>query len=137
MKHTFSWKYEQSVMPVELQNIAFGFDRDLEKLWALDLPVEELPTSELEWHLDIPFFWQEDKPFSLGPRDVLNHPEMYAKWMDRIMGVDAKYPIDIIFWNGRWQILDGLHRFCQAIVKGETKVKVRKLPVEWVDKIFP
>ncbi len=137
MKHTFSWKYERSVMPSELLTVAFDFDRDVEKLWDLELPVEEIPSAELDWHLDMPFFWQPDQPFSLRPREVLTNPEHYQEWMQTIMDADTSYPIDIIWWQGRWQILDGLHRFCQLVVRGESRMRVRKLPVEWVYKITP
>jgi len=109
-------------MTPELIAIAFDFDRDLTKIWELQIPTEEINIKELEWHLDLPFFWQEDKPFSLKPRDALNNPEH----IKRIMEVDTSYPIDIIWWKGRWQILDGLHRLCKLKLCGETIIRIRK-----------
>lgn len=137
MKTTFSWAYESRIMPPELRAVAFDFDRDVEKLWALELPVEEIPVGELEWHLDMPFFWQTDRPFSLKPRDVLVDSEKYEGWMKRIMSVDTRYPIDVILWNGKLQIIDGLHRYCKLYLEGSTTAKVRILPIEWVEKIKP
>jgi hypothetical protein len=137
MKDVFHWESERPLMPPELLEIAFKFDRDLNKLWKVELPVETLPVSALEWHLDMPFFWQDEKPFSLKPREVLNHPEQYAYWMQRIMQVDTSYPLDILLWNGNWQIIDGLHRLCKQIALGKTTVAVRKLPHASIKLIQP
>lgn len=139
MKDTFSWEYEQSVMPPELLEIAFNFDRKLSLLWALDsqLPVEEMLISDLEWHFDFPFFWTAKKPFSLNPREVLNEPGNYKKHIERIMEVDASYPIYIIWWKDRWKIIDGLHRLCKLYLEGRSIIKVRKLPEEMIKLIQP
>jgi hypothetical protein len=124
-------------MPSELLEIAFNFDRNLKRLWALELPTEEISITELEWHLDLPFFWKDTQPFSLNPRDVLNNPEQYRKWVDRIMEVDTNYPIDIIWWKGKWQIIDGLHRLCKLIIEGQSIIRVRKLSEENIGLIIP
>lgn len=137
MKHIFSWQYEKSIMPLEIIEIAFDFDRDIKKLWALDLPIEEMSLTELEWHLDLPFFWQVNEPFSLKPRDVLNNLEKYKNYLDRIMEVDTNYPIDVIYWKGKWQIIDGLHRLCKQIIENKAVISVRKLPLELKDEIVP
>lgn len=125
------------ILPSEIEAVGVDFPRDLEKLWALELPVEEIPIEELAWHLDLPFFWQPDLPFSLKPSDVLKSPDKYEYRMGRIMGVDENFPIHIIFWKERWVILDGLHRFCKQVVQGKTVIKVKKVPVEFIDKIKP
>ena len=36
------------------------FWRDNDKLWALDVPVEEISVDELLWVMDIPF-WEDDQ----------------------------------------------------------------------------
>jgi len=53
------------------------------------------------------------------------------------MEVDLKFPIDIMWWQERWQILDGMHRLCKAVVMEQMSVNVRKVPVEWIDRIIP
>lgn len=137
MKYTFSAEYERSLMPDELLEIAFNFDRDVRKIWELDLPTEDIPVADLAWHLEMPFFWQPDRPFSLKPQAVLDNPEQYQAWMERIMQVDISYPIDIIWWKDKWEILDGLHRFCKHIVLGHETVPVRKVPLELKEQILP
>lgn len=125
-------------LPPEIEAVSFTFGRDMDKIHALDLPVEELPISELMWHLELPFFWLgKDSPFSLKPIDVINNPKLHAYRFNRIMGVNASYPIDVMWWKGRWQILDGLHRFCQQVVLGKSVFNVRKVPPDWADKISP
>ncbi len=125
------------ILPPEIVAVGVDFPRDLEKLWALELFAEEIPVEELAWHLDLPFFWQPDIPFSLKPKEVLANPDKYEYRMSRIMGVDESFPIHVIFWKERWVILDGLHRFCKQVVQGKPVVKVKKVPVDWVDKIKP
>lgn len=127
----------EMILPQENVAVCVDFPRDLEKLWELELPVEEINIEDLAWHLDLPFFWQPDLPFSLKPIDVLKNPEKYDYRMSRIMGVAESFPIHIIFWKERWVILDGLHRFCKQVVQGKTVVRVKKVPVEWIDKIKP
>ncbi|HEC64309.1 MAG TPA: hypothetical protein ENI23_03345 [bacterium] len=124
-------------VPAEILEVGFDFPRDIDKIHALELPVEEIPVEELEWHLDLPFFWQPDEPFSLKPRDVLENPGVYKYSMGRIMSVDTSYPIDVMFWKGRWVILDGLHRFCQHFINKDVTVAVRKVPVESKELIMP
>lgn len=85
----------------------------------------------------MPFFWQKDKPFSLNPREVLENQDKFDYRMKRIMEVDTNYPIDIMFWKGQWVIVDGLYRYCQLVAKGEKIIKVRKVPVEWKERIMP
>lgn len=125
------------ILPPEIVAMGVNFPRDFEKLHRLNLPVSEMPIARLEYHLDLPFFWQPDQPFSLKPREVLNNPQTYVYRYGRIMGVDTSFPIDVIWWKRKWVILDGLHRLCQLVIRGETMVKVRKLPHKQIKDIVP
>jgi hypothetical protein len=125
------------VVPPEIIAVGFDFPRDIEKIWRLDLPVEEIPIADLAWQLELPWFWTEDKPFSIKPQSVINNPEEYTYRIERIMDVDLSCPIDIMYWKDNWLILDGLHRLCKAILMEQTKISVHKVPQELIPRIIP
>lgn len=122
-------------LPQIIKDVGFDFHWDIKKVWALDLPIEEMDMSELEWHFDIPFWWTDGGFFDFKPRQVLDNPEKYPERYKRVMDTDLLYPLDIMFWKGRWLLLDGLHRLTKAQFKGLDKVKVRKVPVEAIPDI--
>ncbi len=115
-------------MPALIEKIGFDFSWSEEKVWALDLPVEEMAVADLEWHLDVPFLWTDGGYYDLKPIEVMENPETHEKEFRRTMDADLEYPLDIMFWKGRWLFLDGLHRLMKAKLLGHTKVKVRKVP---------
>lgn len=106
-----------------------------EKIWALDMPVSEMEVSELEWHLDCPF-WESDngERYTVTPRQVIEKFEGTTKEQEKVKQADTKYPIDIYFNKDKWLILDGLHRLVKLYAGGADKVNVRiisedKLPL--------
>ncbi|MBI4058734.1 hypothetical protein HY404_00685 [Candidatus Microgenomates bacterium] len=122
-------------LPKIIEEVGFDFHWSEEKVWALDLPVEEMDISELEWHFDIPFW---DKPggfYDLTPNEVLANPKGYKEEFDRTMKSDLSYPLDIMFWKNRWLLLDGLHRLVKAKQLGMKTIKVRKIPKEAIPLI--
>lgn len=114
-----------------IDEIGFDFHWSEEKVWVLDLPVEEMPITDLEWHFEIPFWGN----YSLKPIDVLNDQDKYQEEFNRTMRADLSYPLDIMFWKNRWLLLDGLHRLLKAKILGQTSVKVRKVPTSMIPKI--
>jgi hypothetical protein len=124
-------------LPEIIKEVGFDFSWDEKKVWALELPTEELDTSELVWHFDIPFIWSKPNGFyGVKPSEVLNIPEQYPKEYQRTMDSDLAHPIDIMRWKGRWVILDGLHRLMKARVLGLDKVNVRKVSKDQIPLIL-
>ncbi len=122
-------------IPQIIKDVGFDFNWDEEKVWALDLPIEEMEIQELEWHFDIPFWWTEGGFYDFKPIWVIENPEKYPERVERIMKADLTYPLDIMNWKGRWLLLDGLHRLTKAKMTGQKKVKVRKVPQKAIPKI--
>jgi len=122
-------------MPPIIQEVGFDFDWDNEKVWDLDLPIEDIDIKELIWHFDIPFYWTKPNGWDLKPQTILDNPDIYSTQYERTMKADIKYPIDIMHWRGRWLILDGLHRLMRLHIKGEKKIKVRKVPHDKIPSI--
>ncbi len=121
--------------PDIIKKVGFDFPWDNKKVWALDIPVEEMPIKELQWHFDIPFHWHDGGKYNLTSWDIINHPDTYQKEYERTMACDLKYPIDIMENRGKWLILDGLHRLMKAQILGMDAVKVRKIPREKIPEI--
>ncbi len=112
-------------LPKELQEHGFNFRWDNEKVWSLEIPVEEMSIDELEWMLDLPFWRDDDKT----PRQIIIEIEKYPDRKKRIMNADTNYPIDIMENSqGKYLTLDGLHRFVKLLLAGEKHIKVRKIP---------
>jgi len=122
-------------MPQIIKDVGFDFNWDEEKVWELDIPVEEIDIEELEWHFDVPFWWVPGGYYDFKPIWVIEDPEKYPERKERIMKSDLSYPLDIMHWKGRWLLLDGLHRLTKAKMTGQKKVKVRKVPQEAIPKI--
>lgn len=109
------------------------FWRDNNKLWALDVPVEEIDIDELLWILEIPFWEDEDGNIVITPNEVIKNPDAYPYHRDKIKNCDTSFPIDIMKnKKGKWLTLDGLHRLVKMFLNKETKIRVRKIPPEIV-----
>jgi hypothetical protein len=115
-------------LPKIIQEVGFDFDWDEQKVWGLNLPVEEMAVSKLEWHFDIPFWWTKGGYYDLKPRSVIDHPNRYPARIKRIMNSDLSHPLDIMRWKGKWLLLDGLHRLVKTKMLRKTNVRVRKVP---------
>lgn len=121
-------------IPQIIKDVGFDFSWSEEKVWALDVPVEDMSIEELIWHFTVPFLW-EDGVYHLLPQEVIDNPNNHEKEYERMMRADLSHPIDIMENKGRWLILDGLHRLMKASILGMHKVRVRKIPREHIPDI--
>lgn len=126
---------KRRVMPDIIKEVGFDFHWEEEKVWALELPVEEMPITDLEWHFDIPFWFLPGGYYDLKPRDVINNPRDHLLEYGRTMASDLNYPLDIMNWRGRWLLLDGLHRLVKAYILGWETIKVRKVSQQAIPRI--
>lgn len=117
--------------------IALDFRWDVKRVWALDIPVEDMAIEELEWHFSIPFWSRVGRhKHDLLPIDVIRNPEQYPEHYARIMNSDLSYPLDIMInKNGRYEMLDGLHRLVKHKLMKHVTVPVRKIPTSMKDRI--
>ena len=114
-------------MPLpDILNIGFKIDEP--KLWAIELPVEEILVAELEHNLDIPYLEQEGSDdWNLSPRMLIDNFDQEPFHAQKVNEADINFPIEIYFHKDRWIILDGVHRFTKVIKLGHKTIKVRKI----------
>jgi hypothetical protein len=99
----------------------------------LTLPVGTATVDSLRWHLDLPYWRHDGKPFQVTPSQVRADPARYREHDERTMAADIGCPLDLLFRNGRRVILDGVHRLLKAGLSGLDNVRVRRLPAaQWI-----
>lgn len=110
-----------------------GFKIDSPKLWAINIPIEEIPISQLEHNLDIPYLEQEGTDdWNLTPRMLLTNFEKEISHAKKVNAADLSHPIEIYLHKNTWIILDGVHRFTKIVQLGAKTIKVRKITPEVV-----
>jgi len=123
--------------PPDIREFYFDFDWENCKVWNLDIPVESILITDIQWHLDMPF-WASvpGKPlFDLVPNDVLRQLDEYPYHREKLEKCDTSFPIDVMWSEGRFVILDGIHRLAKLKMMGATLVRIRKIPTEMIPKI--
>ena len=110
---------------------------DEKKIWGIELPVITMDINELLWLIDVPFWESDDREeFALTPRVVMEgHPHSTKEWA-RMTRVDLSFPLDVLCYNGRWIVLDGVHRLMKAYMAGAETVTVRVFPPERLSEIM-
>ncbi|KKQ79304.1 MAG: hypothetical protein UT01_C0043G0002 [Candidatus Daviesbacteria bacterium GW2011_GWA1_38_7] len=115
-------------LPKIIKDVGFEFSWDEPKVWALDIPVEEIPIKELTWHFSVPFWFKSGGKYDLTPQEVIDNPQQFAEEYQRIKLSDTSHPLDIMLWKGKWLLLDGLHRLVKLYLEEKATVAVRKIP---------
>ena len=120
-------------LPPEMRDWYFPFNWSLPRLWALDVPTETRPMSELRWHFDIPIWSTEPgKRFNLCPSEVIQNPGRHPRHDERIEKTDISYPLDMMFTVDRCAIIDGVHRLAKYELHEREEVQVRIIPREMI-----
>ena len=113
--------------------IDLGFRTDFDKLWSLELPVENIEIRSLSNNFDIPYLEREGTDdWNLSINQLLGNFDNEITHAEKVRKADLAYPIDITNFNGQWIILDGVHRLAKAISQGDKRIKVRRVPFEIV-----
>lgn len=114
-------------MPLpDILNIWFQIDEP--KLWAIDIPIEEVPISEIEYNLDIPYLekeWTNDR--NLTPRMLIENFDKEYHHKAVVNKADLNHPIEVYFHKDKRIILDGVHRFTKAVILWYKAIKLRRI----------
>ena len=131
-------KLNRKIPKLIRQNCYINIKWDDKKVWKLNLPLEKIKMSELDWQFKIPFWETKTHKFGLTPLEVMRSPKKYSEHYERILKSDLKHPIDIIKNpKGKWEILDGLHRLTKAKMLDYKEVNIRKIPKNMLKCIKP
>jgi hypothetical protein len=125
-----TWEELYPQVPDELRPYVLELEWDRERLWQLELPVEDMSVDALAWQLALPWWRDGERYFSVRPLDVLTIPNPHREHFERAMDADLARALDVTPRNGSWIVLDGVHRLLKAVALGEKTVRVRKLPAE-------
>jgi hypothetical protein len=93
-----------------------------DRLYALKLPLSEIAMDQLAWLLDVPLWAVDDVPFQVTPNEVGADPQRYTPQLQRTLDADLDWPIHVMRHNGRWTILDGVHRLLKATLEGRASI---------------
>jgi len=112
-----------------MKDLVLPFDWDVERVWALDAPVEEVALETVQFLLESPFWSLNPNRFTdfdLCPLDVLCGTWESDYHLDRISRADTLHPIDLIDHSARLWILDGIHRVAKLYQRGSRRVLMRR-----------
>ncbi|MCO8277971.1 hypothetical protein M1L60_46105 [Actinoplanes sp. TRM 88003] len=123
------------IMPPVLNDVVLDFVWDQQKLWSLHLPVTQVSVAELEWHLDLPMWSLNGRPFVLTPKEVAQDPERFRDQYARTLAADTRFPLHLLVRPNRLTVLDGLHRLLKAGIEGRKTVLVKMVPPARLDDI--
>lgn len=115
-----------STPPQVLTDVGYEIYCDIHKLWELDVPVVDFPIANLAWNFDLPL-WDKDNTddWNLTPREVIEHVPGSATHRQRVTLADLQFPILLTEKQGRWLVIDGVHRLVKAHEAGHATIKAK------------
>jgi hypothetical protein len=116
------------VLPDILADHILPFDWDVRRVWTQEAVVSRWPIADLAYLLDLPL-WSSvpgrGMLFDISPREVLASLERSPHQHLRVLQADVAFPIDLLRYQERHWILDGVHRLAKLALVGEHFVNVR------------
>lgn len=117
-----SWDELVAMTPEVIRQTLPAVPWDIDKLWALDLPIQQVTVEELAWLLDLPLWQQDGTRFQVSPAQVRADPGRFPDHLRRVMTSDLRHPIHLVKHNGRLVVLDGYHRLLKAAIEGRSEI---------------
>jgi hypothetical protein len=115
-------------VPRALRGVLLDFPWELDRLLALNLPVERIAVTEFTWLLDLPFWREEDEWFVVTPNEVRGRPEDHVEQWARTLRADLDAPVHFTQSHGRRVLIDGVHRLLKAHILGVRTLPSRRVP---------
>ena len=115
-------------LPTILKNHILPFDWDNSKVWNLEAQSITIERCKLDYLLELPFWSSLPKvgmTFDISPLEVINNPEATPHQFERLMNADLSYPIDMLSYENRTWILDGIHRLAKAYLLNKDVLELR------------
>ncbi|HEU4353952.1 MAG TPA: hypothetical protein VFT27_00025 [Actinomycetota bacterium] len=115
-------------IPDTLRGVLLDFPWELERLLALDLPIERVRVQDFVWLLDLPFWRERGEWFVLTPNQVRERPDEHTEQWSRVLRAELEAPVHITERHGRPVIIDGIHRLLKADIAGVNTLPARRVP---------
>ena len=115
-------------IPPELADHILPFNWDVRLVWRQEAEVTLRLLAEFEYLLDLPLWSSRPNMgmlFDIAPRTVMTFPERVPHQTQRIHEARIEFPIDLIRYQGREWVLDGVHRIARLSLMGVDTMKVR------------
>jgi hypothetical protein len=110
---------------------------DMDRLRALELPVQRVTVQDLAWQFDLPLWQLNGLRFQVSPRQVRDDPARFPDHLRRVMASDLRYPVHLVRHSGRLVVLDGFHRLLKAALQGHAEIDAMVLSQEDLELICP
>jgi len=107
------------IVPEILRDHILPFNWDVRKVWALEAEILHIPHAEFAYLLELPLWSSVPNQgllFDICPIEVIRNPDASIYQTQRLHQVDLIYPIDILRFQGRPWVLDGVHRIAKHFI---------------------
>ena len=139
MDYSFFYGYTKFHMsnqrPKILTEAGYEIYCDTKKLRELDVPIVDFKVEDLVWNFDLPL-WDKDgtDDWNLTPREVISKITGSTTHQNRVTQADLQYPILLTEKNGKWLIIDGVHRLVKAFEASHTTIKAKIFTTEMIEQ---
>jgi hypothetical protein len=115
-------------VPSILVDHILPFNWNVREVWNLKAERSLQPYSDFDYLLDLPLWSSvpnQGMLFDISPREVIICPERSLYQYHRIEQVDISFPIELLIYQERQWILDGVHRLTKIFQFGAEFVPIR------------
>ncbi len=123
-----------SNIPKSLEKAGYEIYCDAEKLGSLNIPIVDFEIKDLIWNFDLPLWGKDGESWNLTPWDVINEIPGSASQRRRTEDIDMGYPILVFEKNGKWLIIDGVHRLVKAYLNGQQTIPAKIITQGLIEK---
>jgi len=125
-------------LPDTLAAHILPFDWDVRLVWQESAEVTVRPLADFAYLLDLPLWSSiphQGMLFDVSPREIIASPQRSPYQYERIVKADTDFPIDLLHYQEREWILDGVHRLAKLFLIEAESVKVRVHSEEIIPRI--
>lgn len=116
------------VVPEILRDHILPFNWDVRKVWVLEAEILQVQLSEFAYLFELPLWSSVPNHgllFDICPIEVIRNPDASSYQTQRLHQVDLRYPIDILRFQGRLWVLDGVHRVAKHFILSSSTFPAR------------
>ncbi len=125
-------------IPDILRSHILPFDWDVTSVWSLQSQVIEENRSKFDYLLHLPLWSSVPNKgmlFDISPIEVITEPMRSPHQIERIEKSDESYPIDMLRFEEKLWILDGVHRLAKLYRSDAKLVRLRIHPESVIEII--